>query len=382
MSARVSRRFKFLEEGVLSWPELDPVLLILIVLFPLAGVVAVASASMPLVDQDTGPFAASTARHLAITLVGIAVALVFSQIDYHRFGGRSWFAYFAVIGLLILVLFPGGAITGAPKRWLDLPGISFQPSELAKPVIIIHISSWAVMLGPKLAQIRWFAAGVVIAGLPILLIVLQPDLGTAALVGITAAGVAVAAGVKAWHLLAVIPFGSALAAISIAVNPYQLTRLRTFLGFEANPLDSGYQSQQALLALGSGGISGKGLGLGTVKYSYLPAAETDSVFAVIGEEFGLFGTGLILLMFLVILARGLWIAALAPDRFGRCLAAGIAFQISVQAFINMGVVVGLYPVTGIPLPFVSSGGTSLLVSLVMMGILINIARSARLHQTS
>jgi cell division protein FtsW len=382
LSARVSRRFKFLEDGVLSWPELDPVLLILVVLFPLTGVVAVASASMPSVDHDAGPFAASTVRHLAITLVGIAVALVFSQIDYHRLGGRSWIAYFAVIGLLMLVLLPGVAVAGAPRRWLELPGITFQPSELAKPVIAIHLSYWAVILGPKLTQIRWFAAGVAIAGLPILLIVLQPDFGTAALVCITAAAVAITAGIKASHLLAVIPLGTALAAISIVGNPYQLTRLRTFMGFEANPLDSGYQSQQALLALGSGGIGGKGLGLGTVKYSYLPAAHTDSVFAVIGEEFGLIGTGLILLMFLAILVRGLWIASLAPDRFGRCLAAGIAFQISAQAFINMGVVVGLYPVTGIPLPFVSSGGTSLLVSLAMMGILINIARSARLHEAS
>ena len=357
-------------------------LLILAVLLPLIGVVAVASASMPTVYQDTGTFAASTVRHLAITLVGIAVALVFSQIDYRRLGERSWIVYLIVIGLLVLVLLPGVVAPGVPRRWLELPGFSFQPSELVKPAIIIHISYWAVMLGPKLNQFRWFALGVAIVALPVLLIVLEPDLGTAVLVCMTTGAVALTAGVKAWHLLAVIPFGAALAAISVVFNPYQLTRLRTFIGFDANPLDSGYQSQQSQLALGSGGITGKGLGLGTAKYSYLPAASTDSVFAVIGEEFGLIGTGLILLMFLAILARGLWIASLAPDRFGRCVAAGIAFQISAQAFVNMGVVVGLYPVTGIPLPFVSNGGTSLIVSLAMMGILINIARSAGLHRST
>ncbi len=382
MSARVTRRFRFLEEGVLSWPALDPVLLILTVLLPLIGVVAVTSASMPAAYQDTGPFAASTVRHLAIALIGIAVALIFSQIDYRRLGHRSWIAYLIVIGLLALILLPGVVAEGAPKRWLELPGFSFQPSELVKPAIIIHLSYWAVALGPRLNQFRWFAVGAGIVGVPVLLIVLEPDLGTALLVCMTAGAVALTAGVKAWHLLSVIPFGAGLAAISIALNPYQLTRLRAFVGLDANPLDSGYQSMQALLALGSGGVTGKGLGLGTAKYSYLPAANTDSVFAVIGEEVGLVGTCLILLMFLAILARGLWIASLAPDRFGRCVAAGIAFQLSTQAFLNMGVVVGLYPVTGIPLPFVSNGGTSLIVSLAMMGILINIARSAGLHKST
>lgn len=382
MNARVTRRFKFLEEGVLSWPALDPTLLILTVLLPLIGVVAVTSASMPTVYQETGPFAASTVRYLAITLVGIAVALVFSQIDYRRIGERSWIAYLVAIGLLVLVLLPGAVTGGTPKRWLELPGFSFQPSELVKPALIIHFSYWAVMLGPKLNQFRWFIVGTAIVALPVLLIVLEPDLGTAALVCMTAGAVALTAGVKAWHLLSVIPLGAALGAISMVFNPYQLTRLRTFLGFDVNPLDSGYQSQQALLALGSGGITGKGLGLGTAKYSYLPAATTDSVFAVIGEELGLIGTGLIVLMFLALLARGLWVAALAPDRFGRCVAAGIAFQISAQAFVNMGVVVGLYPVTGIPLPFISNGGTSLIVSLAMMGVLINIARSAGLHKST
>lgn len=382
MSARVTRRFRFLEEGVLSWPALDPVLLILTVLLPLIGVVAVTSASMPTAYQETGPFAASTLRYLALTLVGIAVALVFSQIDYRRLGERSWVAYLVAIGLLVLVLLPGAVSGGTPRRWLELPGFSFQPSELVKPALIIHISYWAVMLGPKLNQFRWFASGVAIVALPVLLIVLEPDLGTAVLVCMTVGAVAITAGVKAWHLLSVIPLGAGLAAISIAFNPYQLTRLRTFLGFDANPLDSGYQSQQALYALGAGGVTGKGLGLGTAKYSYLPAATTDSVFAVIGEEFGLIGTSLILLMFLALLARGLWVASLAPDRFGRCVAAGIAFQISAQAFVNMGVVVGLYPVTGIPLPFISNGGTSLIVSLAMMGVLINIARSAGLHKST
>ena len=381
MNVRVSRKFKLLEDGILSWPELDPVLLILMVVLPLIGVVAVASASMPSAHQETGPFAVSTVRHLAITMVGISIALVLSQIDYHRLGKHSWAGYFLVIGLLILVLLPGAAVPGSPKRWLELPAFTFQPSELAKPVLIIHISYWAVMLGQeRLRQIRWFVAAIAIAGLPIFLIVLQPDLGTSGLVFITALAVAVTAGAKFSHLLAIVPIGAAMATVSIIFNPYQLTRLRTFLNLEANPLDSGYQSQQALLALGSGGLTGKGLGLGTVKYSYLPAADTDSVFAVIGEEFGVAGTSLLLLLFLTLLIRGLWIASRAPDKFGQLLAAGIGFQISTQAFINMGVIVGLYPVTGIPLPFISNGGTSLLVSLAAMGILINIARAAKLHE--
>ena len=378
----MTRRFKFLEQGALAWPELDPVLLVLVVLLPLVGVVAVATASMPAAAEDVDPFGASTLRHLVIALAGMGAALVASQIDYRRLGERSWIGYFLVIGLLMLVLLPGAAIAGGPKRWLDLPLLSFQPSELAKPILIIHLSFWAAKLGPRLTQPRWFAVGVAVAALPIALIMIQPDLGTAVLICVTAIAVAITAGAKAVHLLALIPLGAAVGAISVFTNPYQLTRLRTFVGLEWSPLDSGYQSQQALLALGSGGIGGKGLGLGTVKYSYLPAAHTDSVFAVIGEEFGLIGTSLLLLTFLILLARGLWVAAHSPDLFGRCLAAGISFQIATQAFVNMGVVVGLFPVTGVPLPFVSSGGTSLLVSLAMMGILINIARSTTLRKTT
>ncbi len=376
--ATSARRFRFLERGALSWPELDPLLLILTAVLPLIGVVIVASALMPVLADDAAAFGAAVMRYALIATVGIAVALGVAQIDYRRFGPRSWLLYMIAVSLLIAVLVPGLASASSPHRWLDLSVISFQPSELAKPALILLLAYWAGRAGKRVREQRTFLLGLVLVGIPLILIAVEPDLGTTIVILGTTTTVAFVAGARLRHFLLV---GAVLVlgfAASIARNPYQFTRIQAFFRPGDDLLDTGYQAQQSLLALGSGGIAGKGLGMGTMKFLYLPAPHTDSVFAVIGEEFGLIGTGTLVGLFVILLARGLWIAHRAPDTCGRCLAAGISFQLAAQAFINMLVVTGRLPVTGLPLPFISSGGTSLIVSLAMLGVLMNVSRAARL----
>ena len=376
--ATSARRFRFLERGALSWPELDPLLLILTVVLPLIGVVTVASALMPVLADDAAAFGAAVLRNALITTIGIAVALGVAQVDYRRYGPRSWLLYAIAVALLIAVLVPGLASSSGPRRWLDLSLLSFQPSEIAKPALIFVLAYWAGQVGTRVRELRTFLIGLVLVGIPLILVTVEPDLGTAVVILGTTTTVAFVAGARLRHFLligAVLIFGF---AASVARNPYQLTRIQAFFSPGDDLLDTGYQAQQSLLALGSGGIAGKGLGMGTIKFLYLPAPHTDSVFAVIGEELGLIGTATLVILFVILLARGLWIAHKAPDTYGRCLAAGISFQLAAQAFINMLVVTGRLPVTGLPLPFVSSGGTSLIVSLAMLGVLMNVSRAASL----
>ena len=380
MAAQAPSRFRFLEEGRLRWPELDPVLLLIVVILPLVGVVAVTSASMPEVGSDTSLFGAATARHIAITGLGFAMAVVFSLIDYRRLRKLATPGFAVAIALLVAVLFVGSGEN--TNRWIVMEGLKFQfqPSEVAKPAVAVFLAYGASVLGARVRSLKWFAAGAAAAGVPVLLVVKEPDLGTALIIALTALVIGIVAGAKGRHLLLLIPLGLALVGISLRANPYQLERVDLHFLPGADSQGSGYQSVQAIMALGSGGIAGKGLGMGTLKYLYLPTPHTDSVFAVIGEEFGLLGTGFLVLAFLVLLVRGLWVAHRAPDTFGRCLAAGITLQVTMQAYVNMGVVAGIFPVTGLPLPFVSSGGSSLLVTLAMMGVLINVARAGRLRR--
>lgn len=376
--AAPARRYRFLERGALSWPELDPLLLILAIVLPLIGVVFVASALMPVMADDAASFGAAILRNALITTAGIAVALGVAQVDYRRYGRRSWLLYAIAVALLIAVLIPALASPSGPRRWLDLSLLSFQPSEMAKPALIILLAYWAGRVGDRIREGRPFFIGLLLVGIPLTLVVIEPDLGTAVVILATSSAVAFVAGARLRHFLYVGVILLAGVALSIARNPYQFTRVQAFLNPGDDLLGSGYQAQQSLLALGSGGIAGKGLGMGTMKFLYLPAPHTDSIFAVIGEEFGLFGTAALVSMFVLLLARGLWIAYRAPDTYGRCLAAGISFQLATQAFINMLVVTGRLPVTGLPLPFVSSGGTSLIVSLAMLGVLMNVSRAASL----
>ncbi len=311
----------------------------------------------------------------AISLaIGLVAWLVFQSIDYHNLKKFGFWLLIASVFLLVLVLIPFFSSTDV-HRWISIGSFSFQPSEIVKLFFIIYLASW---LADKKGEIQELKKGflpflfitILIAGL----IVLEPDLGTAAVVVLTALVIYYLAGARLIHLLITILAGSGLFYLLIITVPYRLSRFLTFLNPEASPMGTGYQLRNALIAIGSGGIFGLGFGSSSQKYLYLPEAHTDSIFAIISEELGFIRTILVIIAFVIIAWRGLRISQNAPDRFGQLLAGGITAWIVTQAFINIGAMLGLIPLTGLTLPFVSYGGTSLVVSLAGVGILLNISK--------
>lgn len=327
-------------------------------------------------------------RQLLFFPIACAILYVISLFNYRRFALTSgWFKsplpYLLVLSivLLILVLFPQfGTEVNQARRWLRIPAgpitISFQPSELAKWVLIFFLAAFCDKYADSL---KLFWGGfvplcllvAVVAGL-----IITQDLGTAVFISLLSFLILIIAGARWWHILTPLPFGIAAFCFMLIHSPGRLMRITAFL----NPNDltdsANYQSSQSLIALGSGGLWGKGLGMGICKYGHLPEDTTDFVFAIIGEEFGFVGTLAVILLFIIFIWLGILVVVRCRDCFGQLLAAGIVLAIGIQAALNIGVVTVVLPTKGIPLPFVSSGGTSMLLSAVAVGVLLNIARQS------
>ncbi len=365
-----------------SWPSRDPYLLLLTFILPLGGVVLVASARVPVVLGGDSIFERVSVQQMVLAGVGVALALALSAVNYRRYARIAPVAFLGVLIALVAVLFVEDATSlFAARRWFRVAELTVQPSEFAKIAMVVMLAALAHHYGGRIRDLRVsiiYLGGVV--ALVVVPIVLEPDLGAAITIAFVGFVMIFAAGARVWHLLlgfaALVP----VALVSLTQNAYQRERLLTFLSGDPDINRTGYQAAQAQIAMGSGGITGRGLGLGTQKFR-LPIPDSDAVFAVLGEEFGLVGTGLVLVLFLALFVRGIQIAAATDDVFGRMLAIGIVTQLCFQAFVNMAVVTGLIPVTGITLPFISRGGSSLLASMIMMGILINIARQSDLGRS-
>lgn len=312
--------------------------------------------------------------------VGLGGFLMFltSRIPY-RFWQRPRVVILALTGsfaLLVLVLIPGiGVYVNGSRRWLNAAGLSFQPSELAKIASVLYLAS---TLSFRLKQVERLWTGIlpllVIPSAMFLLILQQPNLSTAGSIMIVAVLMLLLAGARWKHLSLMGLAGLAVGFAYAWVEPYRRERLLSFRNPFAQMSDEGYQLSQSLIAIGSGGLFGRGLGQGRQKFSYLPYPESDFIFAIIGEDFGLFGCCVVILLFVAFAIAGMRIALNCQDRYGCLLAAGITAMISVQAFINIGVVVGILPTTGLPLPFFSAGGTSISLLMAAVGILFNISR--------
>ena len=361
------------------WPARDPYLLLLTFILPLGGVVLVASARVPVVLGGDSVFERVSVQQMVLAGVGVVLALALSAVNYRRYARIAPVAFLGVLIALVAVLFVEDATSlFAARRWFRVGDLTVQPSEFAKIAMVVMLAALAHHYGGRIRQLRVsiIYLGSVVA-LVVVPIVLEPDLGAAITIAFVGFVMIFAAGARVWHLLlgfaALVP----VALVSLNQNAYQRERLLTFLSGDPDINRTGYQAAQAQIAMGSGGITGRGLGLGTQKFR-LPIPDSDAVFAVLGEEFGLVGTGLVLVLFLALFVRGIQIAAATDDVFGRMLAIGIVTQLCFQAFVNMAVVTGLTPVTGITLPFISRGGSSLLASMIMMGILMNIARQSDL----
>ena len=356
----------------------DGALLVTLLLLLLAGLLVLFSATY-YAAQDKGDPLSEVKKQLFGIALGAGAMLVTSRIPY-RFWQRTWvvmsFLGLSVI-LLILVIIPGiGVYLNGSRRWLSLGGISFQPSELAKFAVVLYLATTLTYRGKK---IRFLFKGIVpvlvVPGIMFLLILEQPNLSTAGSILIVSALMVMAAGARWKHLALLGVGGVALGGFYAWSEPYRRERLLSFTDPFAKMIDEGYQLAQSLIAIGSGGLFGMGLGQGRQKYAYLPYPESDFIFAIVGEDFGLFGCLAVILLFVTLMFTGMRIAVTCPDKFGCLLAGGITCSVAVQAFLNMGVVVGILPTTGLPLPFFSAGGTSISIIMAMMGIVMNISRT-------
>jgi cell division protein FtsW len=352
-------------------------LLVAVVGLVAAGVVMVYSASSVRAYFASDDPAMYGVQQLVFAAVGLAAMFVASRADFRWFRYLAIVGYVVTMGLLVAVLIPGiGSEVAGSRRWIILPLVGgFQPAELAKLAIVLYLAHWFDRRG-RAAHSFW--NGLVPFGLLVapgfLLVALEPDLGTAGVYVAAALAVFFMAGANLIYLGAIGSAVGAAAAVMITGTPYQLQRLENFLDPFRDPLHSGYNAIQSLMALALGGITGMGLGASRQKFLYLPAPSTDFIFAIIGEEWGLVGTLVVVGLFLVIAYQGYRIAITAPDTFSGLLACGITTWLVVQAFINMAVVTALAPVTGIPLPFISYGGSALTINLVAVGILLSISR--------
>lgn len=343
------------------------------------GVIMVYSASAVNALHDFGDSFYYLKRQLIFACLGIVAMFVTMNINYWNWKKFAKPGLFIAFGFLILVLIPGiGVVRGGARSWLGIGALGVQPSEFMKLAMILFLALW---LSESKLDLSRFTKGLLPPLLLVFsafgLIMLQPDLGTGVVLVGAAMIIIYAAGMKLSHLSGLVLAGIAGLAGLILAAPYRLQRITAFLDPWADPLGAGFQSIQSLYAIGPGGLSGLGLGMSRQKYSYLPEPQTDFIFSILAEELGFIGGGAVLFLFLLLMWRGMRTAITAPDTFGSLLALGIVGLFAVQVIINIGVVIGMMPVTGITLPFISAGGSSLTLMLTSIGILLNISRYAR-----
>lgn len=315
-------------------------------------------------------------RQFFNSLVGIGAMIFVLKVNYKKLKVLAKPALITSFILLAALLIPGvGIEVNGSVRWLGVGGFQVQPSEILKVSMVLYL---ALFLSERQHLMKSFTKGFLpplgIMGVACLLIMKQPDLGTALALAGTTVVMLWAAGARKTHLAILIVCGVALILAAIILEPYRMERLMAFLDPWKDPQDSGFQTIQSLLAIGSGGLAGVGLGFGRAKMFYLPERHTDFIFAIIAEELGFIGGAVVIILFLLFVWRGLKVAVSFPEAFGSLIAIGITAMVGIQAIINLGVVTGSLPVTGITLPFISYGGSSLLFSLAGIGLLLNVSR--------
>ena len=323
----------------------------------------------------------TTLKQLVFFPLAVLVMYAVSRVDYRRFSiaqrppGYSLTPYLSVLSLILLVaVLIWGVERNQSRRWLDLaPGsiyVSFQPSELAKWVVILFMAAYLERYSDSMGRF-WmrFVPVCLVAGLVVGLIITQ-DFGTAAFIVMMSFIMLLLGGAKLLYLLSPIPIALGGLTAMVMTSKYRMDRVKSFL----DSSDPGYQAEQSLIAISTGGLLGKGLGRGVVKYGHLPEDTTDFIFSIIAEEMGLAACAFVILLFIIFAVAGVAIAFRCRDRFGRLVAAGIVMAITIQAAVNIGVVTVMLPTKGIPLPFISAGGTSMLLTSAAVGVLLSIAR--------
>jgi rod shape determining protein RodA len=347
----------------------------------LTALLILAGLSLAVIFSATGKNLGALGAHLLRLVLGFGLLFVFAQLRPELL--ERWAPYLFGLGVLLLVgVLALGVIGKGAQRWLNLGVLRFQPSEIMKLAVPLMLA-WFFARGGLPPRLWQLAVGLVIVAVPAALIARQPDLGTAALIAGAGVMMLFLAGMT-WRLIVplLIAFVGALPFVWHILHDYQKSRVLTLLDPTSDPLGRGYHTIQSMIAVGSGGFYGKGwLNSTQAHLEYLPESHTDFVFAVFAEEFGLIGSLLLVGLYAVIIARTLWIAYLAQDTFARLLAGGLAFSFFLHCFVNMGMVVGIVPVVGIPLPILSYGGTSIVTVMAAFGVLMSIHTHRKLAES-
>lgn len=350
----------------------DFVIIICALFLSLFGLLMIFNVSFPSAMRDFGDKYYYFKEQLNWFAVGIAAMIFFSFFDYHKLYRLALPLLLATLVFLGAVFIPGiGVKALGASRWINLGFINFQPAEFAKLTLVIYLSAWFAY--KEKGRLLSF---LILLGLVVSLIVLEPDLGTAGIVSVVAVVLYFLSGASLWHFFFLLPIVAGGGILMAVIAPYRFQRILTFLNPNVDPQGSSYHLRQILLALGSGGWLGLGLGKSRQKFSYLPEAATDSIFAIVGEELGFLGATFLIFLFFMLFWRGVHMAFNAADKFGRLLAGGLISALTLQVLINLGAMVSLIPLTGVPLPFISYGGSNLIISFSMIGILVNISKQS------
>lgn len=357
------RRKKYKKQG-----KFDKKFLVLTLVLTVLGLIALTDASAPSALNDFGDKYYYLKQQALWGGVGVTLLFIFANLNYKLWEKYAVPLFLASLILLVLVLIPGiGVRVLGARRWIVVGDLTFQPAEVVKFALCVYFAKLAAN-GKKLLSY------IVPLGLVSILIIAEPDLGTTITISVIGLTQMFLAGVNFIHFTGILLGSGILGGVVIWLSEYRRDRLMTFLEQTQDPLGKGYHIRQVLFALGSGGLFGVGIGQSRQKYLFLPEAATDSIFAVIAEEVGFIGAGILIVLFLVFVYKGLMIMKRAPDEYSKILSAGIVVWIGGQAFLNIASMVALVPLTGIPLPFFSYGGSSLTTILAASGILLNISR--------
>lgn len=356
--------------------KFDLPLLITILITSMYGIIMIFSASSIWAEYKFNDKFHYVILQSAFFIIGVVLMIIVSKIPYKYYLKKSNLILFACFVLLVLVIIPGiGSVRNGSRSWFGIGGLGVQPSEFMKLALIIFTSKY-ISNNPK--TIKSITKGV----FPILaitmiafgLIMLQPDFGTGTILVMTIVAMLFISGVNFSFFIKIGLIGMVGVVILVLIAPYRVNRIISFLNPWSDPLGTGFQSIQSLFAIGPGGLFGLGFGNSIQKHFYLPEPQTDFIFSIISEELGIIGIITVATLFLIIILRSVKISIKAPDTFSKFLIFGIIFQLSFQTLLNLAVVVGLVPVTGVTLPFFSYGGSSLIITLISMGIVLNISR--------
>ncbi len=356
---------------------MDRYFLGIVVLITVIGLFSFVSASLGILTKSESKFYGVLFNQIVLGLVGGFIGLwLTTKIPYLFWRKHAFYIFLLTLALTIAVFIPGlGFAHGGAQRWISLGPLSFQPAEILKIGFVIYFATWLAWTQKKQSETKFKIVPLLIMlGVVAVVLLKQPDTKSLILITTAACGMLFVSGVS-WKRIGII-LGIGILGIGMVafIRPYVMQRIKTFINPASDPRGASYQLQQSLIAIGSGGVFGRGLGQSVQKFRYLPEPQGDSVFAVIGEEFGFVGSMLLVILYVFLGVRGMKIAMRAPDAFGRYLVIGIVTLLVAQSFLNIASLVGLFPLTGVPLVFISHGGTSLFIALCSAGMILNVSR--------